>query len=90
MANTTLQDVDCDKALGYIYRINVNNTTDKLARTDMVVIPLLCEALHLGRRNFERRFKKCTGNSVMKYRRKYAGQGSGECDDHGRWDQRGA
>jgi transcriptional regulator GlxA family with amidase domain len=27
----------------------------------------LCKTLHLGRRNFERRFKRCTGNSVMEY-----------------------
>ena len=30
----------------------------------------LCRTLHLGRRNFERRFKKCTGNSVMEYRQR--------------------
>ncbi|RYZ57744.1 MAG: helix-turn-helix domain-containing protein [Chitinophagaceae bacterium] len=27
----------------------------------------ICEMLHLGRRTFERRFKKCTGNSLMEY-----------------------
>ena len=27
----------------------------------------LCKTLHLGRRNFERRFKKCTGNSMIEY-----------------------
>src|SRR5258707_1850972 len=32
-----------------------------------LIIHNICEALHLGRRNFERKFKNCTGNSVMEY-----------------------
>jgi transcriptional regulator GlxA family with amidase domain len=34
---------------------------------DPFTVDGLCKTLHLGRRNFERRFKKCTGNSVMEY-----------------------
>jgi transcriptional regulator GlxA family with amidase domain len=34
---------------------------------DPFTVDNLCRTLHLGRRNFERRFKKCTGNSVMEY-----------------------
>jgi transcriptional regulator GlxA family with amidase domain len=35
--------------------------------TDPMTVDDLCKTLHLGRRNFERRFKKCTANSVMEY-----------------------
>jgi transcriptional regulator GlxA family with amidase domain len=34
-------------------------------------IDTLCKTLNLSRRNLERRFKKCTGNTVMEYRKKY-------------------
>jgi transcriptional regulator GlxA family with amidase domain len=34
---------------------------------DIFSVNSLCKDLHLGRRNFERRFRKCTGNSVMEY-----------------------
>ncbi|HWB94469.1 MAG TPA: helix-turn-helix domain-containing protein [Puia sp.] len=34
---------------------------------DLLNVDALCETLHLSRRNFERRFKKCTGNSVLEY-----------------------
>ena len=34
---------------------------------EMLNVDTLCEALHVGRRNFERRFKRCTGNSVLEY-----------------------
>jgi len=35
--------------------------------TDPLVIGEICQLLHLSRRNFERRFRKCTGNSIMEY-----------------------
>jgi transcriptional regulator GlxA family with amidase domain len=37
---------------------------------DPYTIDDLCRTLHLGRRNFERRFRKCTGNSVMEYKQR--------------------
>ncbi|HEY4108277.1 GlxA family transcriptional regulator, partial [Puia sp.] len=35
--------------------------------TGMYSVDELCERLAVGRRNFERRFKKCTGNSIVEY-----------------------
>lgn len=50
-------DADVLKAQEYIE----NHSSDQLS------VDHLCKTLHLGRRNFERRFKKGTGNSVMEY-----------------------
>jgi transcriptional regulator GlxA family with amidase domain len=35
--------------------------------TDLYSVSELCERLAVGRRTFERRFKKCTGNSIVEY-----------------------
>ena len=35
--------------------------------TDIYSVDELCDRLAVGRRTFERRFKKCTGNSVVEY-----------------------
>jgi transcriptional regulator GlxA family with amidase domain len=35
--------------------------------TEIFTIDNICEKLTVGRRTFERRFKKCTGNSVLEY-----------------------
>jgi len=35
--------------------------------TDNFTIAGICDKVHVGRRSFERRFRKCTGNSVAEY-----------------------
>jgi transcriptional regulator GlxA family with amidase domain len=35
--------------------------------TDSFTVEHLCTRLGVGRRTFERRFKKCTGNSILQY-----------------------
>jgi transcriptional regulator GlxA family with amidase domain len=35
--------------------------------TEMYTVDTICEKLEVGRRTFERRFKKCTGNSILEY-----------------------
>jgi transcriptional regulator GlxA family with amidase domain len=35
--------------------------------TEMYTVDDICEKYSVGRRTFERRFKKCTGNSIMEY-----------------------
>ena len=35
--------------------------------TESYTVDKICENLNAGRRTFERRFKKCTGNSILEY-----------------------
>ena len=35
--------------------------------TDTITVDELCARFDVGRRTFERRFKKCTGNSIAEY-----------------------
>ena len=35
--------------------------------TESYTVHKICEDLNVGRRTFERRFKKCTGNSMLEY-----------------------
>jgi transcriptional regulator GlxA family with amidase domain len=35
--------------------------------TETFTVDYMCDKLNVGRRTFERRFKKCTGNSIAEY-----------------------
>jgi transcriptional regulator GlxA family with amidase domain len=35
--------------------------------TESYTVDSICEKFNVGRRTFERKFKKCTGNSILKY-----------------------